>query len=198
MVVFALSRWPGIMPANFSAAYAIMFCAGLYFPGKLAWTAPFATLFVSDLLIILLGPGYGMSFKDYFLMMAPNYVGYVAILILGRAFKARQSWLKLTCGGILGAFLFYLVTNTASWLTLSYTKDFVGWIKALTTGLPNFPTTLEFFRNTLLGGGMFTGLFVGTVKLLEPSESAEEKREPAKEKESEPAEEEPEPEEAKA
>src|SRR5271157_36319 len=34
IVVFALSRWPGLMPPNFSAAYAILFCAGLYLPGR--------------------------------------------------------------------------------------------------------------------------------------------------------------------
>ena len=31
LLVFALSRWPGLMPMNFSAAYALAFCAGLYF-----------------------------------------------------------------------------------------------------------------------------------------------------------------------
>ena len=40
MGVFALSRLPGCLPANFSAAYALMFCAGVYFPGRLAWWPP--------------------------------------------------------------------------------------------------------------------------------------------------------------
>ena len=51
IVVFALSRWPGLMPPNFSAAYAIVFCAGLYLPARLAWTVPLAVLVGSDLLI---------------------------------------------------------------------------------------------------------------------------------------------------
>jgi hypothetical protein len=196
MLVFAASRWPGLLPANWAAAYAIMFCAGLYFPSRLAWTAPFATLLVSDILISLFAyPSMGMKAMDYIWMMAPNYIAYAAILLLGRFFKARQSWLKLTCGGLLGALIFYLVTNTAAWMTLSYPKNLMGWIQALTTGLPGFPPTIEFLRSTLLSGGLFTGLFVGAVKLLEASESAEEKREPAKEAESE---EEPEPEESKA
>ena len=38
----ALSRWPKLMPQNFSAVYAIMFCAGLYFPGRRGWIIPFA------------------------------------------------------------------------------------------------------------------------------------------------------------
>lgn len=201
MLVFALSRWPNLMPGNCSAAYAIMFCAGLYFPARLAWTVPLATLFVSDLLISLFAyPSTQMTAGQYFWTMCPNYVAYVAILGLGRVFKARQSWLTLTCGGMLGALIFYFISNTASWLSMpEYTKDLIGWIKALTTGLPGYPSTIDFFRNSLMSGGLFTGLFVGAVKLLEASESAEEKREPAKKGEAEAeGEEHPEPEEAKA
>jgi hypothetical protein len=54
-------------------------------------------------------------------------------------------------------------------------KDLAGWIKALTTGTPGYPTTLEFFRNTLMSGGLFTGLFAGALKLSEAAESAKEK-----------------------
>src|SRR5882672_2037235 len=48
MAVFALSRIPGMLPQNFSAAYALVFCAGVYFPGRLAWWLPLATLLVTD------------------------------------------------------------------------------------------------------------------------------------------------------
>jgi hypothetical protein len=45
MVVFAVSRWPGLLPWNFSAFYALAFCAGVYFPQRLAWLWPLAMLF---------------------------------------------------------------------------------------------------------------------------------------------------------
>src|SRR5438105_9039129 len=48
MVVFALSRIPGMLPQNFSAAYALVFCAGVYFRGRLAWWLPLATLLATD------------------------------------------------------------------------------------------------------------------------------------------------------
>ena len=97
-------------------------------------------------------------------------------------------------GGILGALLFYLITNTASWLfnpfgNPEYTRNFIGWLRALTLGTHGWPETWQFFRNTLLSGGLFTGLFVGAMKMVEAAESAREK-EPAEESESEP---EPEP-----
>jgi hypothetical protein len=86
--------------------------------------------------------------------------------------------------------LFYLVTNTASWLILPYAKTWAGWIEALTTGLPGHAQTWEFFRNTLSSSGLFTGLFVGAMKLVEAEEN-EEAGEP--EKDAEPAAKEPEP-----
>jgi hypothetical protein len=59
---------------------------------------------------------------------------------------------------MVGAFLFYLVTNTISWLTdPAYPKTLAGWIQALTIGTPGWPHTWEFFRNTLLSGGLFAG-----------------------------------------
>jgi hypothetical protein len=104
-------------------------------------------------------------------------------------------------GGILGALLFYFITNTASWLfnpfgNPEYTRNFLGWLTALTKGTAGWPETWEFFRNTLLSGGIFTGLFVGAMKMTEASESTREK-EPAEEPEKE-AEEGEKPEEAEA
>jgi hypothetical protein len=37
VLVFALSRWPGVLPLNFSAAYALAFCGGLYFAPHGRW-----------------------------------------------------------------------------------------------------------------------------------------------------------------
>ncbi|HAV64106.1 MAG TPA: hypothetical protein DCY13_17285, partial [Verrucomicrobiales bacterium] len=91
-------------------------------------------------------------------------------------------WLKLVGGGILGALVFYVVSNTASWLQLpGYAKTFSGWLQALTVGLPGWPPTWVFFLKTLASGGLFTGLFVGAMKLATRETEA---REPAAEEES--------------
>ncbi|MFM9031283.1 MAG: DUF6580 family putative transport protein, partial [Opitutaceae bacterium] len=39
-----------------------------------------------------------------------------------------------------------------------------GWWQALTVGRPEFPPTLFFFRNTLVGDLVFTGLFAGAME----------------------------------
>ena len=179
MAAFALTRWPGVMPPNFSAAYALAFCAGVYFPRALAWWLPLTTLFVTDLLLNICY--YQTTPADD--RMLVNYLAYGSIIWLGRRFKPQSSWLALLGGGLLGAILFYLVTNTVSWMMdPAYEKTLFGWIRALTVGTPGWPHTWEFFRNTLLSGGLFSGLFAAAMKLGGAVES-EEEEEPAEEAE---------------
>lgn len=175
LLVFALSRWPGLMPQNFSAAYAIAFCAGLYLPKKLAWWIPLAVLLVTDLVMNL----FFYRVPAFHISMLGNYFAFAVIVWLGIQFTAKASWLKLVGGGMLGAIIFYLITNTASWLinpyqNPEYTKNFAGWLIALTKGTAGWPHTVEFFRNTLWSGGLFTGLFVAAMKLEESVESKKE------------------------
>ncbi len=205
MLVFALSRIPGMLPQNFSAAYALAFCAGVYFTGRMAWWLPLTTLLVTDVGLNL----YYRFYLGYHVFDLPilkyqlfTYAAYVALIWLGRRFKPQTSFLGLLGGGILGALLFYLITNTASWFfnpfgAPEYTKTLLGWLTALTKGTSGYPQTWEFFRNTLLSGGLFTGLFVGAAKMVEAAESAQEK-EPEEAPEEAPKEEEPASDEAKA
>ena len=187
VLLFAVSRWPGVLPLNFSAAYALAFCAGLYFSRHMAWWLPLGTLLVTDVLLNVLY--YHVApFNGYMLM---TLVGFALIVALGRCFKPQTHFLKLLGGGLLGAIVFYIVSNTASWFyDPGYAKTIAGWIQALTTGLPGYPPTWEFFRNTLLGTGLFTSLFVGAMKLTaeSPQEKEAGKRDEEPENESEPEE----------
>ena len=183
MLVFAITRWPGLMPPSFSAAYGLTFCAGVYFSGRLVWL-PLATLLVSDVVINLFYY-HTEPFNDY---MVFNYLSYGGIFLLGRTFGPGRSWLALLGGGLLGAILFYLITNTAAWMqNPEYARSLVGWIQALTLGTPGWPHTWEFFRNTISSGGLFTGLFVGAMKLRGADEISEEEPESEPEAEGEPA-----------
>jgi hypothetical protein len=180
LLVLALSRWPGLLPANFSAVYAMVFCAGLYVPGVAGWIIPLAVLAVTDLILsVVFYPQY-FTWKNFLLDQSPNYIAYAGLIALGRSVGSKRPWWLLLGGGIVGAVLFYLITNTASWIILPYAKTLAGWIQALTAGLPGHAQTWEFFRNTLSSGGLFTGLFVGAMKLTEAEEP-----EPAEEEEKE-------------
>jgi len=198
MAVFALSRIPGVLPQNFSAAYAIAFCAGVFFTGSMAWWLPLGTLLLTDVGLncyYYFSLGYDVWDLPLLQYQGFNYLAYAALIFLGRRFKPQASFAALLGGGILGALLFYLITNTASWFfnpfgNPEYSKTFLGWLTALTKGTGGWPQTWEFFRNTLLSGGLFTGLFVGAVKLSAPAESPAEKEAGARaeEPEAEPAE----------
>ncbi len=202
-LVFALSRIPGALSkdfANFSAGYALAFCAGVYFSRTLAWWFPLTIFVVTDIglnMFYWLVRGYDVWDASVLKYQLINYLAYAVLIWLGRRFKPQSSFLALLGGGVLGAILFYLITNTASWLfnpfhNLEYTRNFSGWLTALTKGTSGWPETWQFFLNTLLSGGLFTGLFVGAMKLT--AESPAEKVAGAKPEE----EPETEPEEAKA
>lgn len=179
MAVTALSRWPGLFPPNFSVIYALAFCAGAFFPRNIKWWMPIGTILATDL-VINLYYYFGLGINAFQWTQLINYAAFLAIILFGSCFNPRASFLWLFSGGLLGAILFYILTNTASWLfnpfnNPEYTKDLAGWLIALTKGTAGYPTTLEFFRNTLMSGGLFTGLFVGAMKLTESAESAREK-----------------------
>jgi hypothetical protein len=187
MGAFAVTRWPGLMPPNFSAVYAMAFCAGLFFRGRLQWLLPFGVMVGCDALLNLhyqsSNPGHDFFNSVALLYLAGNYAAYLALFGLGRRLNPQEKFLKLLGGGVLGAVLFYLITNTAAWLfnpfrNPEYTRDFAGWIIALTKGTTGYAQTWEFFRNTLLSGGLFTGLFVGAMKFTTAGESAREKESP--------------------
>jgi hypothetical protein len=183
LVIFALTRWPGLMPENFSAVYAIAFCAALYLPGRWGWLIPLGVFFLTDLLLNLYY-SFTLGINAFSPLLLANYIAYAAIILLGKKFTARASWLAMVGGGFLAAILFYLITNTVSWMHLpAYPKNLAGWIQALTVGTPGFPHTWEFFRNTLLSGGLFTALFTGAMKLTERSEEKVEEAEPVVEEE---------------
>jgi hypothetical protein len=209
MAVLALTRWPALWPEslqNFSAVYAMAFCAGVYFQGRAAWWIPLATLALTDV---------GLNCYYYFSLgingfqpaLLFNYVAYLLIIWLGCAFKPltqspsasgtrrriaallqhTASWLALIGGGILGAVVFYLITNTAAWWfnpfhNPEYTKTWAGFVIALTKGTAGWPHTWEFFRNTLMSGGLFTALFVGAAKLSSVSEPDPESKQAAEDK----------------
>jgi hypothetical protein len=190
LALFALSRWPGLFPPNFSAATALAFCAGVYFRGAAAWWLPLGTMLATDVALNVFY--YHVApFGSYLLL---NYAIYAGLIGLGKWFGRRAAFLKLLLGGLLGAVIFYLVTNTLSWLQdPAYVKTIAGWIQALTTGrLDVHPTTWEMFRNTLGSGGLFTALFAGSAKLTESAESPADKKAGARDEEEPEAEETPE------
>jgi hypothetical protein len=185
LAVFAATRWPGLLPSNFSLAYALMFCAGVFFPGRLAWGAPLGVMLATDLALnayYQFARGYDVFTPGLLLFLGANYAGYAVLIALGRRFRPAAALWALVAGGVLGAFVFYVLTNTVAWWlnpfrNPEYVKTLAGWLTALTKGTAGYAETWTFFRHTLLSGALFTALFAGTWKLTageSPREKGEE------------------------
>lgn len=143
---------------NFSPLMAVAFCAAVYFRRGAMWLAPFFALACTDLWLngFYLERGYGFAIAE----SLPRLLCFAAALGLGALVARRRSWLTLLTGALSGSILFYLVTNTAAWAGDEfYAKTFTGWVQALTSGHPGFPSTLYFFRNTFVSDLLFTGVF---------------------------------------
>ena len=147
---------------NFSPLAALALCGGIYFPRRIALALPLGALFVSDL---ILNASYGVPlFSGYIL---PRYMALGLVGVFGWMLRGNPRVPLVLGASVLGSAFFFFLTNTASWLAEpEYVKTLAGWTQAMTTGLPNFhPTTLEFFRNTLVSDALFTALFLACMAL---------------------------------
>lgn len=147
------------LSGNFTPLMALTFCGAVYFRDKRLWLVPFIALTLSDLYL----DRYYATVYHYEWAVGGALIRaacFIAALGLGAMVARRRSWLNLFSGALGGAVLFYLVTNTASWLgDATYRHDASGWWTAMTVGHPEFPPTIFFFRNTLIGDLLFTGIF---------------------------------------
>ena len=142
---------------------AAALCAALFLPGLLGLVVPVTALLLSDALLNL---HYGEpAISTQLLWTLPCYL--LAVTIGWSLRKHRERFWLVMGGTCLASVVFYLVTNTGSWLGLAgYQQNFAGWIQSLTTGLPGYPPTWIFFRNSLLGDLLFAAFFLGVERSL--------------------------------
>lgn len=162
--VFRADIAPEVLP-NFSPLMASALSGALFLPGLLGLVVPIGALLVSD---ALLNFHFGTSVVSMQLLWTlPCY-----LLAVGTGWILRNRTGGGSLPAVLGATLglsvgFYIVTNTGCWLgTSSYPQTFAGWWQALTTGLPGYPPTWQFFRNSLTGDLLFAALFVALERSL--------------------------------
>ncbi len=159
--VVRLDFFPALQ--NFAPLMAIACCGALLLPGWLALAAPLGALIVSD---ILLNLHYGASV--FSLEELPRYFCFA--MGVGSGLLARRlKGAALPLLGVVAAntIFFYLFTNTFSWLgNAAYAKSAAGLLQALTVGIPGWPPTWTFLRNSLASDLLFAGLFLATVHLV--------------------------------
>jgi hypothetical protein len=144
--------------SNFVPLAAIALCSAAYFPKKYKFSVPLLMLFISDVIINL---RYGAPLLDPQILVRYGVLALVGYL--GFLLQSRASLKTLLPASIVASTMFYVITNTFSWLSdPGYAKNFAGLIQSLTVGLPQYSATPTwmFFRNSLVSDLIFTGLFV--------------------------------------
>jgi hypothetical protein len=143
---------------NFSPMAALAFCGGLLLPGALAWELPLAVLFLSDLALSLM-----LEFPLFSVAQASVWISLIAVVGLGRILAHQKTFGLVKFFGMLlgGSVLFYLATNTLSWaINPAYPRDLHGLWMSLKMGLPGFPPTWTFSRNSLISDVIFASLLL--------------------------------------
>ena len=149
MLMAALSRWPGLFPPNFSAFYALAFCAGAFFPRNIKWWLPLGTLVVTDIVL---------DFYYYFALGINRSArcNWSITRLRGHDHPVRHAvQSSLAFPGAAGGRHYggHSVLSRHQHRRMAvqpfgnpeYTKDLAGWLIALTKGTRGYPTTLEFF-----------------------------------------------------
>ncbi len=141
---------------NFAPVAAVALCGAVYLPRRTAFALPLVMLLLSDIVLNVFHYHQPLFTFD----ILPRYVALALISVLGFALRGSANLPRLLGASIVGSVLFYVLTNTGSWLhEPGYAKNFAGWFQALTTGLPGFPPAWTFSRHTFTSDLFFTALF---------------------------------------
>ncbi len=151
---------------NFAPISAIALCGAAYLPRRYALVLPLGILLCSDFVLNV----FYYQQPLLTLEIVPRYLALTMIVALGAAIHGKVRIPGLMGASLLGSLIFYVVTNTGSWLGEPlYPGGIGGWVQALTVGLPGYPSTLWFYKQTLVSDLVFTLLFAMCVAVSRPA-----------------------------
>jgi len=137
-------------PFNFTPIAAMALFSGCYLRKKWAVVLPLAAMFISDIFI---------GFYDW-QVMASVYLSIVLVFAIGWFLSKKLKWHNVIFASLSSSVAFFLITNFAVWA-------FFNWYPHTLAGLFNcFTLALPFFRNTLLGDLVYSGIFFGAYELI--------------------------------
>ncbi len=141
---------------NFAPMGALALCGAACLPRRWAIALPLAAIFFSDL---VLNVYYGVTLFGSGMLF--RYVALGLIAWAGWTLRDRRSFAVMLPASIGGSILFYVLSNTGSWLTLpGYSHTLAGWLQAQWLGLPGYPPAYLFLRNTMVSDLIFTTLML--------------------------------------
>jgi hypothetical protein len=150
-------------PPNIAPIGAMALFGAAYFSRKIpAFLIPVISMWLSDL--VLNNVVYGQYF-DHFIWFYQGcyftYGAFVVIGLVGMALLKKVRVQNLIMASFAASVVFFLVSNFGVWAsTTMYPKDFSGLLTCYAAGLP-------FFKNTILGDLVYTGVLFGAFELAQ-------------------------------
>lgn len=144
-----LRLWPH--PPNVAPITAMALFGGVYLNKKSALIIPLIALFLSDLIL---------GFHDTMLFV---YGSFLLTGLIGIWLKKHKNTLNIVVGTFLSSLLFYFITNFGVWLVSEmYPHTLYGLFESYVLAIP-------FYRNTLIGDFIYTGIFFCSYELIRVS-----------------------------
>ena len=154
-VLSSYTDLPNIMPLT-----AIAFTSSAYLNNRFHWIIPVSILTISDLFI---NHSYGVSLITQWSAVA--ICCYLLAALCGKRMGGTKSWLSLLLGTASMSLMFYFTSNTFVFISSNaYGPGLQEWARALTTGLPGYPPTYLFLRNSLIGDLTYSLLFISVTQ----------------------------------
>lgn len=137
-------------PWNVTPVAAMALFAGARFDRiTTAFVVPLTALFISDLIL-----GFHRTLPFV-------YLGFFITVLMGLTLRNRKHIGMMAAASAGSSFVFFLVTNFGYWLlTPAFSKNISGLAQCYIVAIP-------FFRNSLAGDLMYTGLLFGAFSLAE-------------------------------
>ena len=131
---------------NFNPVIAVALFGGVYLSRKQALIVPVLLMAVSD---IFLGFHNTMPF---------TWGAMLLVVLLGFWVKKHISVTRVLGGSIIGATIFFVVTNFGAWLAM-YPKTLEGLISCYTFAIP-------FYRNSVISALIYSVVLFSTYELV--------------------------------
>ncbi len=153
---------------NLTPVGALALFAGARLRSRWGCLVPLAVMALSDLLLVRPLADLGMRAFSWGTPLI--YAAFLAYAVLGRTLVGRSfSPLRIGGAAVLGAVVFFLLTNFAVWLLgdgLTYPKTWAGLLECYAMGIPFYRQgTAPFFLYTLGGDLFYSGVFFGLYAL---------------------------------
>jgi hypothetical protein len=136
-------------PANMAPIAAMALAGGVYLDKRFAFIIPIVALLITD------------WFIGFYPILFFVYGSFLAIGFIGLWLKSHKRPLPVIGATLFSSVLFFVVTNFGVWAIgpEMYPKTLTGLAECFVAAIP-------FFRNTVLGDVIYTGVLFGFFELI--------------------------------